>query len=861
MNQRATELAQALERADALRRKLKHAVQAARLDLAAAEDENRRLHAELATINTSAGRRLFVSVREGLGRVAGWARHPFWAAGTATRRAAATPPLATARATVEHLLRRAQLLRIVPFSKRWTDAGSEADAVRWIGPVRIRHEAWEALFCHPNSGVEFRLTAMPGAPFVCGCAIAPQVWRERPAAVDFEVTISDAAGKWTRTTHARLDVTARMTDRHWRPLRIDLPEGMDPNGEEVVVSLSTSLPPGSRTDHTWALFGEPRFEWRRPIADVRRSIGVFARRARANGLRDALRLAQGAAAPDQEAERYARWVAANTPSPSELERLKAAADALPCQPLISVVTPVYNTEPKWLRACIESVRNQVYPHWEMCLCDDASTDPATVAVLREYEKVDPRIRVTYLKQNAKISGATNAALALASGEFVAMLDHDDELTPDALYRVAEFLSEHSDADMIYSDEDKLDLAGGRCDGSFKPDWSPEHFLGYMYTCHLMVVRRARLVQIGAFRQGYEGAQDYDLVLRLMEVTDRIHHLPRVLYHWRKLPQSTASAGQAKPWALDAGRLALEDYVRRRGIEGEVMQAAAPGLYRVRRAVRGTPLVSLVIPTAGRLREVDGRQVDLVAACVRSVVQKTAYPHYELIVVADRAGLQPTTVKALEGARHRVVTSDAEGPFNFSRKVNLGASHASGEHIVLFNDDLEVIVSEWLSAMLEYSQEPEIGAVGAKLLYPDGRLQHVGMLLGVSGIAAHAYHQHPGSSPGYASCAVSVRNYSAVTAACLMSRRDVFDQVGGFDEAFPIDFNDVDYCLRVRQAGHRIVFTPYAQLYHHESASFGARLQDPAGAEEMRRRWGPVLERDPYYNPNLTRDYPDFRVDV
>jgi O-antigen biosynthesis protein len=592
---------------------------------------------------------------------------------------------------------------------------------------------------------------------------------------------------------------------------------------------------------------------------VARSARVFASRVRAAGLRDALRLAQGAASAGEESERYTRWAAAHTPAPADLDALRAEVDALAARPRFSVVTPVYNTDPKWLRACIESVRAQVYPDWELCLADDASTRPDTIAALREYERADPRIRVTYLERNVNISGASNAAVALATGDFVALLDHDDELTPDALFRMAEHLAAHPDADVIYSDEDKLDLAGRRCDPYFKPDWSPEHFLTCMYTCHFMVARRSLVERVGGFREGYEGAQDYDLVLRLMEATDRIHHVPRVLYHWRKLPESTASAGQAKPWALDAGRLALEDYVRRRALDAEVLPGAAPGLYRIRRAVRGTPLVSLIVPTAGRLRGVDGRQVDLVAACLRSVVQKTTWPHYEIVVVADAAGVQPTTMKALEGARHRVLRLEADGPFNFSRKINAGVAASEGDHVVLFNDDLEVIASEWLTAMLEYSQDEAVGAVGAKLLYPDGRLQHVGMVLGVNGVAAHAFHQHPGSSPGYASGAVSVRNYSAVTAACLMSRRAVFDEVGGFDEAFPIDFNDVDYCLRVRQAGYRIVYTPYAQLYHHESASFGARVQDPAGVEEMRRRWGHVLERDPYYNPNLTRDYPDFRT--
>ncbi|HVJ27667.1 MAG TPA: glycosyltransferase, partial [Vicinamibacterales bacterium] len=440
----------------------------------------------------------------------------------------------------------------------------------------------------------------------------------------------------------------------------------------------------------------------------------------------------------------------------------------------------------------------------------------------------------------------------------ALLDHDDELTPDALFHVAQFLNADPQADLIYSDEDKLDLTGSRCDPYFKPDWSPDHFLTCMYTCHLMVVRRSLLEEIGGFRRGYEGAQDYDLVLRLMERTRSIHHIPRILYHWRKLPESTASAGLAKPWAMDAGRLALEDYIKRNDLRAEVLPGPAPGVFRIKRAIRGTPLVSIVIPTAGRLRREGTREFDLLASCIHSIRQLTSWPHYELIIVAEPPGLQPTTLAALEGVRHTVVTDDGAS-FNFSRKINLGASHAQGEHLVLLNDDVEVTDPAWLSSMLEQSQDPGIGAVGAKLLYPDGRLQHIGMVLGVGGVAAHAFHQHPGAAPGYASSAVSIRNYSAVTAACLMTRRTVFEQVGGFDEALPVDFNDIDFCLRVRAAGFRIVFTPYAQLFHHESASVGPRDKRREDVELMRQRWGAMIDDDPYYNPNLTRDGADYRL--
>jgi GT2 family glycosyltransferase len=339
------------------------------------------------------------------------------------------------------------------------------------------------------------------------------------------------------------------------------------------------------------------------------------------------------------------------------------------------------------------------------------------------------------------------------------------------------------------------------------------------------------------------------------------HLPCILYHWRKLPESTASAGSAKPWAMDSGRRALEDCVTRRGIAADVLPGAGPGLFRLKRQIQGEPLVSIVIPTAGKLRKVRNTEVDLLAQAIASVTAKTTWPHYEIVIVADASGVQPSTHRALAGTRHRIVVHQAEGPFNFAQRINEGVAASTGDHILLFNDDLEVMDGEWMTAMLEYSQEPGIGAVGAKLLYPDGRLQHVGIVLGVNGIAAHAYHQHPGTTPGYMGNVIGPRNYSAVTAACLMTRRTVFDEAGGFDEAFPIDFNDVDFCLKVRQAGYRIVWTPYARLIHHESASFGPRAQDPAGIQEMRIRWGAVIDADPYYNPNLTRDHPDFRIGV
>ena len=846
--------------ANALRERLRDALAEAQAALTRAEDTNRRLHGELDRMATSGGRRWLVGLRHSGTRAARAIRHPLWTAGTVVRGALATKAPATARRALEHLRQRSLPLRLSSPARRWFEHGDETLAIRWIGPINLRHRSLEALLCHAPAGVEYKVVVPDGSRFVCACAVSPQVWQERPPRVEFTITVHvPAANGWRNEVSISLDPGTTWTDRRWHPVSIDLPSN---NGTplEVVVTLSTRVAAGAGIENAWALFGEPRVEWPRSTAEVRRSIATFAGRIRSSGLRSSLELLTAAGITTPDAEAYPRWVARHTRGDADLAVVAAEVAALPYQPLISVIVPVYNTDPQWLRACIESVRRQAYANWELCICDDASTLPATVQTLREYES-DERVRMRFASVNGGISVASNLALELARGDFVALLDHDDELAPDALAEVVRYVNAHAGADVIYSDEDKLDLQGARCDVFFKPDWSPEHFLTCMYTCHLMVVRRQLMSEVGGFRTGYEGAQDYDLLLRLMERTRHIHHIPRVLYHWRKLPQSTASAGQAKPWALDAGRLAIEDYVRRTAIDAEVLPGGLPGLYRVRRRIRGRPLVSIVIPTAGRPRDVNGTPVDLLAQAIRSVVEKTSYDAYEFIIVADEAGVPATTTSALAGTRHTVLAFARLGLFNFSAKINAGVAASSGEHVLLFNDDLEVIAPEWLSAMLEYSQEPAIGAVGAKLLYPDGRLQHIGMVLGVAGLAAHAFHQHPGVSAGYAGSAIMPRNYSAVTAACLMTRRGVFDEVGRFDERFPIDFNDVDFCLRVRSAGYRVVFTPWAQLYHHESASFGVRRQDLAGLAEMRRRWGAVIDRDPYYNPNLTRDFPDYRPDA
>jgi hypothetical protein len=536
----------ALANAAALRARLQQALREARQALTSAEEANQQLHRELARMTTSRGRRLFVRARSGATRAVNAVRHPFWTTGTVVRGIAATPAPATARRALEYLVRRVFPLRSTAPARRWAEGSDETIAIRWIGPINLRHQIREALLCHPPAGVEYRTRVPAGARFVCDCALSPQVWQDHPPPIAFTAVVEIAAMNWRGEASVSIDPGTRWTDRRWHTIAIALPH-TDAPALDVTVTLSTRVAAGASVGNAWALFGEPRFEWRRHPAEVRRSVTTFASRVRSDGIQRSLELLRTAGIASQDAEAYPRWIAKNTRSAEALDALRHEVAALPHQPIISIVTPVYNTDPRWLRAAVESVRRQVYPHWQLCLCDDASTSLETVQALREYEG-DPRIKVRYLQTNGGISAASNAALEMADGEYVALLDHDDELTPDALAEVVRHINAHPDAEVLYSDEDKLDLHGNRCDAYFKPDWSLDHFLTCMYTCHFMVARRQLVADAGGFRTGYEGAQDYDLLLRMLdrlgEKTTAIHHVPRVLYHWRKLPESTASAGAA-----------------------------------------------------------------------------------------------------------------------------------------------------------------------------------------------------------------------------------------------------------------------------------------------------------------------------
>lgn len=519
------------------------------------------------------------------------------------------------------------------------------------------------------------------------------------------------------------------------------------------------------------------------------------------------------------------------------------------RPTISIILPVYNTREEFLRDCLDSVQGQYYADWELCICDDASPAPHVRRILNECSAGDERIKVVFSDRNGGIAESSNRALKLASGEFIGLLDHDDLLTPDALYEIAATLQE-IDADLIYSDEDRLDSNGRRIEPSFKPAWSPDLLLSCMYLAHFCVYRKSIIDRMGGFREGYEGSQDYDLALRFTEETDRIAHIPKILYHWRKVPASASARSDAEASVIEAGKRALNHALRRRNIEGEAESERFFGFYRVRRNITGAAKVSIIIPTRDGLKHL--------RRCVHSIESKTDYRNYE-IIIADNESRSEVMLDYLNRSPHRVIRYDER--FNFSRLNNLSAREASGELLLFLNDDTEVISGEWLRALVEQAERPEVGAVGAKLLYRDARIQHAGIIVGVGGAAGHAHRHVDGfNGSGYLNYPNVIRNYSAVTAACLMTRRDLFAEAGGFDEDhFPVSYNDVDFCLRLRAQGYLIIFTPYALLYHHESATRGLNRY-PKEEALLRTRWRSELASDYYYNPNLASDREDFSVD-
>jgi GT2 family glycosyltransferase len=525
------------------------------------------------------------------------------------------------------------------------------------------------------------------------------------------------------------------------------------------------------------------------------------------------------------------------------------------EPRFSVLTPVYDTPEDVLWAMLESVRGQTFPDWELCLVDDCSPRPELARTLERVAAEEPRVRFRRRESNGGIVAASNDALAMARGELVALLDHDDELHPDALAHVHRALLDEPEADYVYTDEDKINRAGHHSRPFFKPDWSPERMRTQMYSCHLSVLRRSLVEEVGGFDSAFEGSQDWDLVLKVTERARAVLHVPRVLYHWRMLETSAAGGGEeAKPWAYEAGKRAVQAHCERIGLGAVVERDAADaGVYHLRPQLSHRPPVSIVIPSAGGAREVRYQRTVLVSHCVRSVVERSTYPDYEIVCVLD-ASAPPAVARALEeiaGERLRLVPWDR--PFNFSEKINAGALGSSGEHLLLLNDDVEVATPDWIERMVMYSSLEEIGAVGGRLVLQDGRLQHVGVRF-ENGLPGHPCHGYRGSYKGYANAVRVAANCLAVTGACLMTRRELFDRARGFDPAFPVNYNDVDYCLKLRELGKRIVYDPDLTMVHFESSSRSSEVEEWE-KELLKERWLALTAVDPYSNPNLRHETP------
>ena len=547
---------------------------------------------------------------------------------------------------------------------------------------------------------------------------------------------------------------------------------------------------------------------------------------------------------------YGPWYEAYVPDEAALE--KQRHHHFEYSPLISVAVPAYRTPEKFLAQMIDSLLAQTYGNWELCIANGSPEDSAMKKVLEEYTKKDSRIRVSELTENKGIAGNTNAALEMAQGEFVGLLDHDDLLAPNALYEIVRALDEDRNLDAVYTDEDKVTT---ELDEHFQPHLKPDFNLDLLrsnnYICHFFVVRRSIVQKVGGFRQEFDGAQDHDFIFRCIETAEKVGHIPEILYHWRTHKASTADNPASKMYAFDAGKRAIEAHLKRTGTEGIVSHTPDLGFFRVKYPVQGQPLVSVIIPNKD--------EKETLKACIDSIREKTEYPNYEIIIVENNSTTDEIFqyYKELsQDSRIRLLRWKKE--FNYSAINNYGVRHANGEYLLFLNNDVTVITPGWIKELLGVCQRPEVGAAGVKLIYPDNTIQHAGCVIGLGGIAGHMFVDMPANRTGYLHKASILQDMSAVTAACMMMKRTAFEEAGGFTEKLSVAFNDVDLCLKVRKNHKLIVYDPYVQLYHMESKTRGAednkekvrRFQEEI--EYMRCQWIDILKKgDPYYNKNLS----------
>lgn len=555
---------------------------------------------------------------------------------------------------------------------------------------------------------------------------------------------------------------------------------------------------------------------------------------------------------------YQQWLASR--GLTEAERKQQRENSLAAAVTISVIVPVYETPEIFLRQMIESVRAQTYSRWELCIADGSRDTAATKRVAESYAAVDKRIRYQELEKNRGISGNTNAAMEMAAGEYLALFDHDDLLAEDALYEVAQAINSSQDVDLIYTDEDKVsaDLQE-YFQPHFKPDFNPDLLRSNNYICHLLVVRKTLAQAVDGFRSKFDGAQDHDFIFRCTEQAKGIVHIPKILYHWRVHQNSTADNPISKGYAADAGRRAVEAHLARQGLKAMVMERKDPGFYRVKYQVQGTPLVSIVIPNKD--------EKETLERCLNSIREKTTYSNYEILIIENNS----TTTEIYDyyrciDGRDGIRVLNWEREFNYSAINNFGISQAKGEFIICLNNDIAVITPDWVEELLANCQRKEVGITGARLYFPDHTIQHAGIVIGIGGIAGSLFAGMAKKRSGYLHKAVIQQNLSAVTAACLMIKKSVFDEVGGFEETLKVAFNDVDLCLKVRRAGFLVVYNPDVEMYHYESKSRGSedtlekQKRFQTEIEYMRCHWMHYLKNgDPYYNPNLSLKHWDYSI--
>ncbi len=538
---------------------------------------------------------------------------------------------------------------------------------------------------------------------------------------------------------------------------------------------------------------------------------------------------------------YQKWFEQHRASAQDLHLMGDEARTFASRPLISVVTPVFDTPVKRLEEAVQSVLAQAYENWELVLIDDGSTDPDLLRVLPHLARRDRRIVTASLGKHEGISAASNRGLELARGDWVTFVDHDDVLEPDALFRIVQLLQTHPDADLIYTDEDKLGEGGFEAP-VFKPDWSPDFFLSYNYVGHLTAARRDLVQKAGGFRSEFDSAQDYDLFLRVIELTNRIHHIPRILYHWRRSESSSSISVRQKPQQLDASRRAIEDHLKRRSESAHVAVDWRTHAFRVRRELSEAKKIAIILLNFPR-----GEALE---QCLESLTTKTDYPNYEILVVQNDTS--PGASVCVSRFPYRLLNF-ARGA-NDSAAKNYAASQTDAPWFLFLDGSIEAIDADWLTIMAEHVQRPEAGAVGACLLNWSGSVEHAGIVMGVNGTVQQAFRGFPAEHPGPNRQLQVTRNCSAVSSACMLARREVFNQVSGFDERLSGTLADVDLCLKMRREGYLIIYSPFAKLYWHETLP--DKLDDSSKAI-MRQRWADVLERDPYYNPNLSRERADF----